>query len=287
MPEITENKLNKILGLDCTVRFSSTHTGLLDTKKPNTLSYVSSIKYIEEVNSNVNINAVLTNADLAPLIDKMTIVTEDPAWAFWSLHNHYALEAEKKSYTKTVIHPSAIIHPTAYIADNNVSIGEKTIVEPNVTIHSNVVIGDRCIIRSGSVCGFDGFEHKRTKSGVISVRHDGLVVIANDVEIGTLNSVARGFSWKHTTIGRDTKTDSLVHIAHGVSIGDRCFITACAEISGSVEIGNDCWLGPNCSVINGVSLGNKVFVGIGAVVTKSFPENSVVAGNPAKVLRMQ
>lgn len=52
-----------------------------------------------------------------------------------------------------------------------------------------------------------------------------------------------------------------------------------------IAIGNGCWIGANAVILPGVTLGNNVIVGAGAVVTKSFPDNVVVAGNPARVLR--
>jgi acetyltransferase-like isoleucine patch superfamily enzyme len=53
----------------------------------------------------------------------------------------------------------------------------------------------------------------------------------------------------------------------------------------SIEIGNHCWLGANSVILPGVKLGDNVIVGAGSVVTKSFPDNVIVVGNPAKVLR--
>jgi len=57
------------------------------------------------------------------------------------------------------------------------------------------------------------------------------------------------------------------------------------ELTAPVKIGNNCWLGGACIINPGVTLGNNVIVGAGAVVTKSFPDNVVLAGNPAKVIR--
>lgn len=49
-------------------------------------------------------------------------------------------------------------------------------------------------------------------------------------------------------------------------------------------LGNNVFLGGNAVVLAGVNIGNNVIVGAGAVVTKDVPENSVVAGNPARVI---
>ena len=52
-----------------------------------------------------------------------------------------------------------------------------------------------------------------------------------------------------------------------------------------VSIGNNVWIGGGVTILPGVSLGNNVIVGAGSVVTKSFPENVVIAGNPAKIIK--
>jgi acetyltransferase-like isoleucine patch superfamily enzyme len=52
-----------------------------------------------------------------------------------------------------------------------------------------------------------------------------------------------------------------------------------------IRIGKNCWLSANAVILPGVELGDNVVVGAGAVVTKSFPSNVVLAGVPAKVIR--
>lgn len=52
-----------------------------------------------------------------------------------------------------------------------------------------------------------------------------------------------------------------------------------------VTIGNDVWIGGNCTILPGVTIGNNVVVAAGAVVTKDVPDNSLVGGVPAKVIR--
>lgn len=52
-----------------------------------------------------------------------------------------------------------------------------------------------------------------------------------------------------------------------------------------VTIGNDVWIGGGCTILPGVSIGNNVVVAAGAVVTKDVPDNSLVGGVPARLIR--
>lgn len=54
---------------------------------------------------------------------------------------------------------------------------------------------------------------------------------------------------------------------------------------GSVIIGDNVWLGENVVILPGVTIGNNVTVGANAVVTKDFPDNCIVAGVPAQIIR--
>lgn len=57
------------------------------------------------------------------------------------------------------------------------------------------------------------------------------------------------------------------------------------ELGKSITIGNNCWIGGRAVINPGVTLGNNVVVGSGAVVTKSFGDNIVIGGNPAKIIK--
>lgn len=57
------------------------------------------------------------------------------------------------------------------------------------------------------------------------------------------------------------------------------------ESAKAVTIGKNVWLGGACVILPGVWIGDNAVIGAGAVVTRDVPENTVVAGNPAKVIR--
>jgi len=57
--------------------------------------------------------------------------------------------------------------------------------------------------------------------------------------------------------------------------------------NGDVVIGNDVWLGAGCVILSGVTIGDGAVVGCRAVVTRNVPEYAIVAGNPAKLVRMR
>ena len=58
-------------------------------------------------------------------------------------------------------------------------------------------------------------------------------------------------------------------------------------MEGKCKVGDNCYIGTGSVIIVPVIIGNNVTVGAGSVVTKDIPDNAVVAGNPAKIIRMK
>lgn len=74
-------------------------------------------------------------------------------------------------------------------------------------------------------------------------------------------------------------------ISYGSVIGDYCTVSSGAVTLAETHVGMSSYLGCNSSLIERVSVGDNCIVGMGAVVLKNVPDNSVVVGNPAKFLR--
>jgi UDP-3-O-[3-hydroxymyristoyl] glucosamine N-acyltransferase len=242
------------------------------------LTFVDEAKYFGKANEDDKVaGAFLRAEDAGRLRDGIIpLVVEDPRWAFYTLLNHMA---RMKPKFPTAVDSGAAIDPSAMVSPEGVRIGAGTIVEPRAVILSGTVIGANCLIRAGAVIGADGFEHKRTSKGVLSVLHDGEARIGDRVEIGVNNSVAKGFSYRHTVIGSDSKFDALVHFAHGAQCGRECFFAANAMIAGSVSIGEKVWVGPSVSVSNMVRIGDGAFLTMGSVVVGDVDAGGKVAGN--------
>jgi acetyltransferase-like isoleucine patch superfamily enzyme len=128
-------------------------------------------------------------------------------------------------------------------------------------------------------------------------------VIGDESKIGAFVEIQRG-----AVIGRHVKVSSHTFICEGVTIEDNAFIghgvmfindlyPRATNEDGSVQTGDD-WscipthigrgasIGSNATILCGVSVGDGAIVGAGSVVTKDVPANTIVAGNPARLLRM-
>lgn len=211
-------------------------------------------------------------------------IVDNPRLTYFLLHNALC---ESEEYTRprfeSKIAKSAQISPLAYIAPYNVVIGRKAIIEEFVSIKENTVIGNDCVIRTGTKIGGPGFEIKNDGTKTITVTHTGGVIIGNNVEIQQNSNVDKAiYPWDDTIIKDNVRINSMVQIAHGDKIGRFTEIVAGASIQGRVQIGENVWIGPGSVIRNGISIGDNARVNMGAVVTLSVPAGAAVSGNFAR-----
>jgi len=139
-------------------------------------------------------------------------------------------------------------------------------------------IGANCFVRDKIV--FER-EHARVSVGDRTFLGNGLIAVAKSVEIGS--DVM--FAWGVTVVD---------HNSHSVRFSERRGDTERWLRGGKdwstvkidpVKIGDKAWIGFNAIILKGVTIGEGAVVAAGAVVTKSVPPWTVVAGNPARVIR--
>ncbi|MEA3305876.1 MAG: UDP-3-O-(3-hydroxymyristoyl)glucosamine N-acyltransferase [Candidatus Omnitrophota bacterium] len=179
-----------------------------------------------------------------------------------------------------VIGDGSIIYPLVYIGQNAL-IGKNTLIYPNVTIREKTVIGDNVIIHSSSVIGSDGFGFVKDGKTFLKIPQMGIVEIQDNVEVGACVTIDRARFGK-TLIGKGTKIDNLVQIAHNVKIGEDCIIVAQVGISGSVNIGDSVMLGGQAGIRDHVDIGDNAMVSAKGGITKSVPSRTIMSGIPAR-----
>ncbi len=76
-----------------------------------------------------------------------------------------------------------------------------------------------------------------------------------------------------------------VIVEHNVVVGSHTNISPAAVILGNTEIGENCFIGANATIRENIQIGDNSIIGMGAVVTKNIPNNCLVMGNPAKIIK--
>lgn len=260
------------------------------------------IKFIEKTKASALV--------LDPKIDSKGIPcirTKNPYLAFAKLIDLFYPDeriVEEGVDDSAVIDQSAQIDPTAGVGpfchiSKGVQIGKETQLISSVFVGRDVVIGSNCkfypgvkildgtkignnvIIHSSTVIGSDGFGYAESDTGLKKIKQVGWVEIDDDVEIGSNVSIDRG-ALGPTRIGKGTKIDNLVQIAHNVEIGQHSIIVAQVGISGSTKIGNGVILAGQVGVVGHIELGDGVMVGAQSGVKSTTPAGKQIFGSPAR-----
>jgi len=246
-----------------------------------------------ELLDNVNTNSVIivgkNNSNVSGL--KNYILVENPRRAFQEiLILFFNKERQPSISDSAVIADNVKIGKNVFIGHNVIIeedciIGDNTIILHNTTILFDTVIGNKVSIGSNNTIGGIGFGYEKNANGDFElIPHIGNVVIKDNVDIGNNTCIDRAVLGS-TILEENVKVDNLVHIAHGVSVGRNSVVIANAMVAGSVKIGSNSWIAPSSSILNKKDVGDNSLVGMGAVVTKSIEDNTIVAGNPAKFIR--
>ncbi|MEM6867893.1 MAG: UDP-3-O-(3-hydroxymyristoyl)glucosamine N-acyltransferase [Cyanobacteria bacterium P01_C01_bin.121] len=189
------------------------------------------------------------------------------------------------------IGPNAVVHERAVIGDRvcihsnsvvypDVSIGADTVLHAGSVIHERSQIGENCIIHSGAVIGSEGFGFVPTDDGWEKMHQAGIAVLEDNVEIGTNSTVDRA-GLGETRIGKNTKIDNMVHIAHGCQVGEAVAMAAQVGMAGGTIIGNRVILAGQVGIANKAKIGDGAIASAQAGIVSNVPPGEIVSGSPA------
>ncbi len=268
------------------------------------ISFLSNRKYEKQLWT-TKASAVVVGKD-APTTSVPLLIAEDPYYAFMQimvlLHGHRKHKKTGVSQRASIsdsakigadchigdfviiadgakIRDGCVIYPGVYIGQD-VQIGNDSVIYPNVTIYEGCRIGNRVIINSNSAIGEDGFGYATHKGVHYKIPQTGIVVIEDDVEIGSCCGIERG-TLSDTVIGQGSKLGDLVTIGHGARIGQYCLLVAQVGVAGSTNLGHHCVVGGQVGIVGHINIGNNVTIGAQAGVINNVPDNKVVLGSPA------
>lgn len=180
---------------------------------------------------------------------------------------------------KAKIGEGSQIYPQVYIG-KGVKIGKNCKIDSGARIYDYCIIGDNCVIHSNTVIGGDGFGFQPTPEGFKKIPQLGNVIIEDDVEIGSNCSIDRA-TIGSTVIGKGTKIDNLIQIAHNVKIGQNNVIASQTGIAGSTIVGDWNQIGGQVGIVGHIKIGNQVKIQAQSGVNSHVNDKETVYGSPA------
>jgi len=278
----------------------------LDEAAEGDVTFLANPKYTPRVNT-THASAIYLNEEATTDRQISILRVKDPYLAYTRALRIFYPEPEFEAF----IHPSAVIDPTAQVAEGKVAIGAHSVIGrnvqigPGVTIHPNVtiyddvtigsgsvihsgvavrertVIGERVIIHNNSVIGCDGFGYaKDEQRRWLKIPQAGRVVLDDDVEIGAGTTIDRA-SVGESRIGRGSKIDNLVQIGHSCTVGDDSLLCAQVGLAGSSHIGSRVILAGQAGVAGHLKIGDDVVVTAKSATSHDIPAGKIISGIPA------
>lgn len=187
------------------------------------------------------------------------------------------IEAGATVGDRTIIGPGCVVGPEA-------EIGADCLLHPRVVIERRCRVGDRCILQAGVVVGGDGFGFATVDGVHYKVPQVGRAILEDDVELGANTTVDRG-SLGDTVVGKGSKIDNLVMLAHNVRLGQGCILTAQVGIAGSSRLGRYVVMAGQSGVGGHVEIGDGAQIAAKAAVLKDVAGGQLYAGIPARPQR--
>ena len=263
------------------------HVAPIDQAGPGSITFVANPKYLSKL-QDCQATAVILAPGIESPIENL-IICKNPYLAFARILTHLhvpdlpelgvlagATVADSAQIDQSVtIYPGCVVgervrigsgttlYPGVVIYDD-VQIGDNCILHANSVIRERCRLGDRVILQPGAIIGSDGFGFAPDGQSYYKIPQVGIVHLEADVEI----------------IGRGTKLENLVQIAHNVRIGEDCIIVSQVGIAGSTQVGNHCTFGGQTAIAGHLKIGENVMIGARGGAAGNVEPNQVMSGAP-------
>lgn len=275
----------------------------IEEPQPGTITFLGDRKHAQRL-AGLAVGAILLPPD-APPAGVPAIRVTNPQLAFVDVVSLFHPPVEHPAG----IHPTAVVSPTAklgygasigpyVVVGDDVVLGDHAVLHAGVvlyprvragtrfTAHARVVvredvrIGDRVTLHAGAVVGSDGFGYVPAPDGIRKVPQVGTVVLDDDVEVGANATIDRA-ALGATRIGRGTKIDNLVMIAHGCVVGPYSLLAAQTGLAGGTTVGTGVQLGGQVGSAGHLTIGDGARVAAKSGISSDLAPGGIYGGIPA------
>ncbi len=192
--------------------------------------------------------------------------------------------AEAEIGARSILFPGTYVGPRARI-------GQDCVLWPGAVVRDRCELGDRVVLEPGAVVGSDGFGFAFDPEGEAGSgpRHHkvpqvGTVRIEDDVEVGANTCIDRA-TMGATVVGRGTKIDNLVQIAHNVQVGPLSLLVAQAGIAGSTRVGAGVVAAGQAGIAGHLTIGDGAQIAAQSGIMADVEPGAMVMGSPAVATR--
>jgi UDP-N-acetylglucosamine acyltransferase len=186
-----------------------------------------------------------------------------------------------------MLHPTAIIHPGARLAED-VEVGAYSIIGEHVEIGAGTVIGPHVVINGHTRIGKQNRIFQFCSLGEIP-QDKKYAGEPTRLEIGDHNTIRESCTFNIgtvqdvgvTRIGNHNWVMAYVHVAHDCQVGNHTILANCTQLAGHVTIGDYAILGGFTGVHQFVKVGAHIITGVSTVLLQDIPPYVLASGNPA------
>jgi UDP-3-O-[3-hydroxymyristoyl] glucosamine N-acyltransferase len=276
----------------------------IETAGEGDLTFISNRKYVAAAKT-TRASAIIVSEDFASL-PVATLRSDNPYLTFAKaielfysppqyrpgIHATACIDPTAHIGARAHVGPYVVIHEDVVIGNDAVLVGPATIyrgvrIGDHFFAHANVVIREYCILgnnvvlQNGVVVGGDGFGFAKQSDGsYYKMVQSGIVIIEDDVEIGSNSTLDRG-TIGETRVKKGAKIDNLVQVGHASTVGENSLLCAQVGLAGSTMVGKGVVLTGQVGAAGHLTIGDGVVATAQSGIPHDVPAGQVISGYPA------